>query len=264
MFGPFAYYPFALAATKSFIVGVLILLLVPIMAQAQEEDDEATTEYESEYNYGLMFYTKGGLIGGISLKYAKERKPGLYNRFQLEFANMKHPKEFRARGVVSTFIPNKYQYLLAIRPSFGQEIRLFRKAPEEGVQLNAIIAAGPTFGITKPYYVLYADSTNGDAATSRPYNPSLNLNRIVGAGGITDGLDQLGIVPGLHARAGLAFESGKARSSVFGLEGGMLAEIYSRPVELLKFQGSNASAQTVKNPRGFFALYLILYYGKKQ
>ena len=131
----------------------LLLCLAPALAQAQDEDDETSTSYEREFNYGVNFNTNGGLIGGVAFKYAWERKPGWYNRVYLEVVNLKHPKEFRVRSLISTYIPSKYEYLFAIRPSFGQEYVLFSKAPEEGVQLNAVFGAGPTFGITKPYYV---------------------------------------------------------------------------------------------------------------
>lgn len=244
-----------------FVLGAFALAH-PVQAQ---DEEESATDYETEFNYGINFNTNGGLIGGVSFKYAWQRSPKWYNRVQLEVVNLKHPKEYRASAHISSFIPNKFNYLLAFRPSFGQEFVLFQKAPEEGVQLNVIFGAGPTLGITKPYYVLYADNLNQDALVySRRYDPNdptLNPQNIQGAGRVTDGLDQLGFIPGFHVRGGLSFESGRARSSVFGIEGGFVSEVYTRQVPLLKFRGN--STQAVQNPSMFNGLYLILYYGTK-
>jgi hypothetical protein len=248
---------------KGILLGVYFLLVSISFCSAQDEED-AETDYETEFNYGINFNTNGGLIGGVSLKYAKERKPGWYNRFQLEIVNLKHPKEYRLAGVISSYIANKYKYLLAIRPSFGQEFALFKKAPEEGVQLNVVFGAGPTLGITKPYYILYTDDPLENITYSRRYEPSLAQSQILGVGRLTDGMNELGFVPGFHFRGGLAFESGRVRSSVFGLEGGFVTEFYSQPVELLKFNQTSSSGETVRNPSSFFGLYLILYYGSKR
>lgn len=247
-----------------------LLLLAGLWACMQpalaQDEEESGTDYDTEFNYGINFNTNGGLIGGASFKYAWQRSPKWYNRIQLEIVNLKHPKEYRANARVSPFIPNKYVYLLAFRPSFGQEYVLFQKAPEEGVQLNAVFGAGPTIGVTKPYYVLYTDNATQDAYVySRPYDPNdptLNPANIQGAGRVTDGLDQLGIIPGFHVRGGLSFESGRVRSSVFGIEGGFVSEIYAHRIPLLKFRGS--STQSVQNPFMFNGLYLILYYGHKR
>lgn len=230
-------------------------------ALAQDEDDNSTG-YEREFNYGVNFNTNGGLLGGIALKYAWERKPGWYNRIYLEVVNIKHMKEVRTPAYISSFIPYKTNYLFAFRPSFGQEWVLFSKAPEEGVQLNLIFGAGPTLGFLKPYYILYNRSNNELNPQSIAYNPDTSLNYVYGHGGILDGLNEMKVVPGFHARTGLAFESGRVRSSVFGIEAGIVAEVYAKPIELLN-NGRAPSNGGYTQPQSFAGFYLNLYYGTK-
>lgn len=246
-------------------LGCLAGLCLAGAAHAQApQDDETATSYEREFNYGINFNTNGGLLGGVAFKYAWQRSPAWYNRVSLEIVNIKHPKEFRARGAISSFIPNKVNYLFAVRPSFGQEYVLFQKAPEEGVQLNLVFGAGPTLGLLKPYYILYAEQPNDGLAVSRRYNPSLNSNNIVGAGRPLDGIDEISLLPGFHVNGGLAFESGRNRNSVFGLEGGFMLEVYTQRVPLLGFNPNAIGPNILKNPQWFNGLYLILYYGNKQ
>jgi hypothetical protein len=171
----------------------------------------------------------------------------------------------RVRGALSSFLLDKYQYLFAIRPSYGYEKVLFRKSPEEGVQLNAIIGAGPTLGFTKPYYILVAPNPNDlNNYNSVPYNPpDTRRDNIVGVGSVADGFNQLKFVPGVHVRAGLGFESGKYNYSVFGLEVGILTEIYANGVQLMKAPNALGNSGGYQSRNWFNSLYLTVYYGTK-
>ncbi len=234
------------------IICTILLLLLPYALMAQ--DDEF--DYESEFTYGINFNTNARLIGGFVFKYARAAGKNQFNSFGLEIVNVKHPKEHRLPNQMgNSFIVGKALYLVAVRPQYGREIVLFRKAPEDGVQLNLIMAAGPSLGITKPYYVLYSDDNNFQTARSVPYNPDRhNIERIYGSGPITDGFDNLRLNLGAHAKTGFSFEFGRFNNSVVGIEVGLLMEAYTRKIEIIP---------VAPNRSVYPSAYFTLYYGNK-
>ncbi len=234
---------------------LLICLLVssfyyPVIAQENEDE-----EYSSEFVYGLNFNTNGGIIGGAIFKYSQSISPRMYQTFGLEIVNVKHPKELRVTyNNTNTFIAGKQSYLFAVRPQYGRELVLFRKAPDEGVQINAVAAIGPTLGLVKPYYILYSYSST-DVRSER-YDPDRHdLSRIIGTGGLLEGFDELSISPGINLKAGLSFELSGFRNSVTGFEVGFMTEAYAREVVIMPRA----------NNRGFFTSgYLNLFFGSKR
>ncbi len=244
---------------------IVLFLAGPFAARAQEEE----SDYLREFNYGLNFNTYAGLIGGGSLKYAIQKPNGWYDRFFLEVVNIKHHKEARERGNISSWITYKTNYLFAVRPSYGKERVLFRKSNEEGVQLNANLGVGPSLGILKPYYVLVSnDPRDPTQAVSMPFDPDdqSQIGKIEGVGRVTDGFDKLRFIPGAHVRGGLSFEFGRLSHSVVGIEVGFVSEVYSQRIELMSVGTNKAGTngdQDFKAPQVFNSLYLTLYYGNK-
>lgn len=236
----------------------LLWLFLSLMSIHTSYGQEEELEYEEEITYGINWNTNGGLIGGFMFKYAKSLSLNHYQSFGIEICNVKHPKEITYPNRNSTnFIANKLNYLLAVRPEYGHEFVLFRKAPEDGVHANAIIAGGPTFGVLKPYYIQYQDPNHpNDGPTSVPYDPAKHpLSSIQGPGSPLDGLDMLKVVLGVHAKASVSFEFGRINSSVIGVELGVLGEVYPKKIEIMSGGAANKSS--------FGSAFFTLYYGNK-
>ncbi|MES2389160.1 MAG: hypothetical protein V4543_14250 [Bacteroidota bacterium] len=220
--------------------------------------DEEVPEYHTEYDYGINWNTNGGLIGGGMFKYVQRRTENTYRHFGVEIVNVKHYKELTYPGSQnSPFIANKLNYLFVVRPQYGREFLLFRKAPEDGVQINAIIAGGPSIGLIKPYFIELYDPNNPTEPNKEVvYDPSKhNLGYIAGAGSPFDGIDMIKTRYGIHAKASLSFEFGSVSGSVIGAELGFLGEAYKHSIPLM-YQATN---------RGVFgSAFLTLYYGSKK
>ena len=75
----------------------------------------------------------------------------------LEVSFIKNPKELRYLNPTTnnTYIAYKKNAMFVIRPQIGLEWILFRKAEEDGVQVDFILAGGPSLGFLKPYYIEY-------------------------------------------------------------------------------------------------------------
>lgn len=240
---------------KRLFQGIICLVLLLQSPRVLSQTDEQA--YSEEFTYGINFNTNAGLIGGFELKWSKLIKERQYQCYGIGIYNVKHPKEYRFRNDASgnSFIAYKTNYLFPIRPFYGREFLLFRKASEEGVHINLILAGGPTLGILKPYHVLYIENNlNPNSITSLPYTEDLNLNQIYGVGNLTDGLEQSKLNLGGHLRSSLTFEFGQIKSSVIGLEVGLLVEKFAQEQKIMAF---------AQNRSVYFSSFLTLYYGRK-
>jgi hypothetical protein len=237
----------------------LWLMASPLLAQKEAPAEEDEFFYERELTYGINLNTNGGLIGGVAGKYAIRIDNRWFHHIGLEIVNVKNPKEERLSNPQTnqSFIPQKMNYLFVIRPQYGREYLLFKKGPEDGVHLNAIAAVGPSFGLLKPYYILYS-ATGPNDAQSVPYNSALhrrNTTNIYGSGSFFDGFDELKVNLGISLKLALSFEFGQFNDNVIGIEVGGIAEQFGRKLEIM---------DVAPNRSLYTSGFITLYYGNKE
>ena len=240
---------------KRLIPFLFLISLSTLTQNLFAQSDELS--YTEEFNYGVNFNTNGGMIGGLNFKWARAKGPRQFQSIGFELVNVKHPKEYRLRSqeTGNSFIGYKTHYLFSLRPFYGREFTILRKAAEEGVFVNLIVAGGPSLGIRKPYYILYRESPQQDSPyASIPYTVDANLNQINGVGSFSDGLNNMNYTVGVHGKLGISFEFGQIKSSIAGLEVGILAEKFSQTQNIVGL---------APNSSFFTSAYILLYFGKK-
>lgn len=223
---------------------------------AQYSEDES---FQNEVSYGVNFNSNGGLIGGAFVRSSFFMSERMYQFGGIEVVEVKHPKENRFYSLVSgdSFVYGKQNYLFVVRPHYGREFVLFRKAAESGVQVNAIGAVGPSLGLQVPYYIDYNYGGNGAMVRTEQYDEEVhtNLDYILGSDAFFRGLGEAKIKPGVHGKLGLSFEYGRYRESVAGIEVGLSVEYFpSKPVIIPLADNNNT----------FTSVYLNLYYGRRK
>jgi len=231
----------------------LICLLATGSAMAQQQND--TYSYSREFIWGISKNTNSGLIAGGAIKFSRVIENKRFQTFGLEIVNVKHPKELRrvSRTSGNTFILGKTNYLFSVRPQYGREWVVFKKAPQQGVQVNAILAGGPSVGILMPYYVQYAEPNNRTVV--RPYTSDLEAGRIIGSGPFLKGFCESTVAIGANVKASLAFEFGTFKNDVTGFEAGFQLEAFSQEVDIVP----------VSNPRRIFpSAFIMLFYGSRK
>ncbi|MFC6996266.1 hypothetical protein [Rufibacter roseus] len=249
---------------------LLILLLTCTLpaglafGQVLEEEEG----YTREFTYGLNFNTNGGLLGGAMIKQVYHLQNKWYHFWALEGVEVKHPKETRWQNhyTGASFVVGKSNYLFVLRPQYGREYTFFRKAAESGVQVNGLVAAGPSIGFLAPYYIQY-DYTrydnNGNPlgppdVRTEQYDPSVHTQpdyRIVGSSGVFTGLAEPTLKFGGNIKAGVSFEYGRYMESVTGIEVGLMYEAFTSDIVIIP-QATNSSS--------FTSVYLTLYYGRRR
>ncbi len=239
---------------------IKILLVVLFFASWVNEASAQTQdsyEYNSEFTWGINKNSYGGLIGGFTFKSARRINKKLFETFGLEIMNVKNPHEVRVQAASGNyFIYGKSNYLYALRLQYGRDIVLFTKGPQQGVEVKAVFAAGPTIGIVTPYYVQVSpNGGSGYYTYNAPYTTSLPYGEIQGTGSLFEGIGQSSIQMGGNFKAALNFELGTVKSQVTGFEAGFLLDAYFQKVQLMP---------TAENYNIYPSVFLTLFYGSRK
>lgn len=235
----------------------LFLIVGTYLATAQTRD---TYEYNSEFTWGINKNSAGGLIGGLTFKKAKKRNEKILETYGLEIMNVKHPQEVRRNSAFTgnAFIYGKSNYLYAFRFQYGRDVILFTKAPQQGVEIKAVFAAGPSLGIVAPYYIERTVDNSYFTSQHEQYNPfnsNHSFNSILGTGNLFEGFGDSKIQMGGNLKAAINFELGFLKSQVTGFEVGVLADAYFNKVILIP---------TADNKAIFPTVFFTLFYGNRK
>ena len=132
----------ALSVKISLATFLLIALSGALYGQSADSYD-----YNSEFTWGINKNSSGGLIGGFTFKKARRMNDWMLESFGIEIMNVKHPQEVRrsSNSTGNYFIYGKNNYLYAFRFQYGRDFILFRKASQQGVEVKAVTAIGPSF-----------------------------------------------------------------------------------------------------------------------
>ena len=234
---------------------IVSLCLVSFTLRAQSQDD--TYEYNREYVWGISKNTNSGLIAGVAGKYNRKISDGQFQSFGLEIVNVKDAKELRrvSRASGNTFILNKTNYLFSVRPQYGREWVVFKKAPQQGVQVNFILAGGPTLGVLMPYYVQFGENQR---VTIVPAREAIDqVTKVQGSGPFLRGFreGEVNLKVGANIKASLAFEFGTFKNDVTGFEAGFQLEAFSEAIEI---------AQVAGTQQFFPSAFIMLFYGSRR
>lgn len=210
-------------------------------------------EYSREMVWGIVKATNSGLIGGFNFKFSKELKEDMFHGGVIEIVNIRHPQEVKyyANETGNTFISGKEHHLYSLRLSYLREYTFFKKAAQQGVQVNGLVAAGATLGFEAPYYV---EVDKGGFSVKEPYNGQ-DISSIRGTGNILQGVGESSVVPGINLKAGLGFEFGAFKANVVGIEVGFQCDFFTREIIIIP---------TTENYAIFPSAYATLFYGSRR
>jgi hypothetical protein len=235
---------------KVFKFTLAIAVCTMLSKSAFSQFTEQQIDYTKEITWGLNKNTNGGLIGGIILKMGVSRGNDVFQTYAIELSNVKHPKELSYRQA-SSFVWGKQNFLYSIRGQYGREKLLFKKAPQQGVQISMGAAGGPSIGIIAPYYIQY-----GEQNTYEQFDPEKHaFSKILGSGRLFQGLGESKLTVGGNFKGYLNFEFGAFKNNVAGLEIGAMLEAYAKEVVIMPTQDNRAI---------FPSAYFTLFWGTRK
>jgi hypothetical protein len=238
-------------------IGLLTIIGVFICggASAQTKD---TYDYNSEFIWGINKNSSSGLIGGFVFKKSRRVNEYMFETYGVELINVRHPQEVRktSPGSGNFFIYGKTNYLYAIRLQYGRDFVIFQKAPQQGVEIKAVLAAGPTVGIVAPYYIKRTvDGLQTIKEQYDPNNPEHIYGKILGNGGFFYGVGESNLQMGANLKAALNFETGVLKSQVTGFEVGFLVDAYTKKIVMVP---------TADNYAVYPTIFLTIFYGARK
>ncbi|HET9486161.1 MAG TPA: hypothetical protein VFO54_01935 [Chryseosolibacter sp.] len=235
-------------------IAMFLCFAFAISVSAQTQD---SYDYQSEFTWGINKNTFGGLIGGVMFKKARKLNDRVLETYGLEIMNVKHPQEqrYHSQSTGNFFIYGKSNYLYALRFQYGRDFILFKKAPQQGVEIKGVFAVGPSIGVLSPYYVETGADAGGVVSIRKKYDPSIRFEEIYGPGRLFEGLGESTLKIGANAKAAVNFELGTIKSQVTGFEAGFLLDAYAGEIELVP---------TAKNYSLFPVFFFTLFYGGRK
>ena len=252
-----------------FVLIALLLAGQGVIAQTVDSEDD---NYPTITTFGITTNTNSGIVGGFAFRQSRLLSGKLfglpqYRYLSIELVNVKHPKELRSsvNSVGSGYLDGKENYLFVLRPQYGREIRLFQRNSDEGIAVSGILAAGPSIGIIKPYYleVSYGNQTRTVPASQVNGFATAKGETVTGAGGFFQGIGESKLTVGLNLKAALSFELSAFRNNTTGVEIGFLTEIF--PNKIIIIPNPDPNGKREDGNRNFFTSgYITLFFGSKK
>jgi hypothetical protein len=193
------------------------------------------------------------------------------NFWQVGVSHLKHPKEVKQTldlGYTSfgfnaprPFVFGKQNYFNTLSVSYGQMRMIGQRANKSGVEVSVKYSGGVSLGILNPYYLQLIIPIDNETAyiEDKKYKdePELFMNSfsIYGSSGFSRGINQINVIPGLHAKAGLHFDWAFFEEYIKAIEVGVAVDAYTKKVPVMVIEN---------NPRVFTNLYIGLQLGKKK
>ena len=233
---------------------ILLFILTSTLSISVIAQDFEYFDTEREVYWGINKNSWGGLFGGGVLKFSDKISDNMYKTLGFELVNIKHPMESKyssAIGYGRTFIWGKKNYLFSLRSQYGREMILFSKKDQQGIRINAQLAAGPSIGLKIPYYIKYSRNNRMEIENFNPNTQT--FNNVIGSASFLEGLDELKIKPGLNIKAAVNFEFSPSKS-VTALEVGFLGDFYPGGVDIMP---------TARKYSFYPTAFITLFYGRK-
>jgi len=241
----------------TFYISLVVIFFTSNLLIAQNQLQQGDYEYSKEVTWGINKNTNGGLIGGLVFKLGLERSKDNYEIYGIELSNVKHPQE-QSFSRQNRYIWAKSNYLYAVRFQYGRERILFRKAPQQGVQISVGATIGPSIGVITPYYIQIGSNAGGGVLNQEfaAFDPSEHtFDEVIGSGRLFQGLPESSFAVGGNLKGFINFEFGAFKNNVAGLEVGLLIEAYNKEIVII---------ETQDNRSVFNSAYFTLYWGTRK
>ncbi len=245
---------------------LLYLMIVMMMATAVSSQNnpydyvqETPFLTNKEFSLGLTLHSHGF---GLNFRKGENLTVDKKRLYEVEFVSMKHPKEYKTVSYRAekpkTFIFGKMNALLVGHGGYRMEKILFTKTEPSTFEIRLHATAGPSFGFTKPVYLVFAiNNPPGEqrvVAKYDPNNPNHDLENIYGKAEFTKGFDEIKVYPGLYLKTGAMFEYDPLNDGITAVEVGMMLDAYGKKIPIMAF---------ARNKQWWFNFYITVLFGRK-
>lgn len=247
----------------SFLLLICVVGSLQLKAQqATNADEDKSILYRNELSYGFTLHSAGI---GLNVRRYYNKTVNLKRFYEIEFATLKHPKEYRSINVQyensKSFIYGKVNSFFTFRTVYGRQHVISSKPQRNNVEVRLHYSGGISWGIAKPVYLTFYDQNNSTPGnktyyTDRydPMKTEHSLDNIYGRASFLLGFDKIKPYPGLCAKTGVMFEYGSLDDDIKSLEVGVSVDAFPKQIPIMAY---------IENKSYFFNFYVNISFGKK-
>ena len=240
------------------LIGISLILVFGGELFAQGElAENPRIFYRNERSIGFLLNTNGW---GVSGRFAKRENARLKTIWEIDFANIKHPKEIKITNSYNnnrSFVFGKTNLFLNFRGGWGKQKEIFRKVDRGGISIRRYFSFGPTIGVLKHiYYEVFkagGGGINDYYITEEKFNTSTHQGNIYGRASFFKGIDEISAMPGIYGRFGMSFEYSTSDINIHAIETAVSIDLFPREMEIMA---------TEQNSWWFLALSVSYRFGK--
>ena len=228
---------------KKWILGIWLFHLIGGFLFAQGEiKDQARIFYRNEKSFGISLNTNGI---GFSGRYAKRINARNKTLWEIDGANIKHPKEIKISNSYynnRSFVFGKQNLFINLRGGWGKQHEMFRKVDRGGISIRRYFTVGPVIGFLKPiYYEVFkaGGGVNDYYISEEKFDPSIHSGYIYGRASFFKGISETQITPGIYGRFGISFEYSKSDITIHAIETGVSLDLFPREMVIMATEHNN-------------------------
>lgn len=244
---------------KVFWIACSTLLVFQVQfAFGQSGSPEQGILYKYEASVGGAIHTNGWW-----LSYRKAKNPNaLVQRYwEIGLSALKHPKEVKRTSIYQNSGGRNYAFgklhnFATLQFAVGRVKPWVNKDHSDHIGVNYFYAAGLSMGMLKPVYLEVVNFEETPITVEvQKYDPDLHtVDRIVGKGPFTRGIDEIQFRPGLMLKGGFQFTYNNRLDQVKQLEVGAAIDYYFTEVPVMAF---------ATNKPYFLSLFVAFNWGYK-
>jgi len=214
----------------------LFLLLGSLCLQAQapggreaiEGGSESNVLYRKDHTGEFYLHTRGM---GILYRMSKHVTVKQRNYFEIDFNNIKHPKEVQVVGDAfdrKRFVYGKLNNVMVLKAAVGSQNVFYNKADLEAVEVRYSYSIGPGIAFLKPYYVQVDRVQYNNVVTDEvPFNEdTFTIDSINGRASFFKGFDGIKVRPVITGKFNISFEYAHYTNIIRALELGLCVDYF--------------------------------------
>jgi len=221
---------------KKWVLGICLFQLLGGFLLAQGDIAEnPRIFYRNEKSLGILINSNGW---GVSGRYAQRLNARNKTIYEVDFANIKHPKEVKiSNNYINnrSFVYGKKNIFFDFRGGWGKQKEVFRKIDRGGISVRRYFSVGPTLGVLKPiYYEVYEAGTGSEYnIVDKKFDPSIHSGYIYGRSSFFKGLNEISVMPGAFGRFGMSFEYSTSDINMHAIETAVSLDLFPKHMEIM-------------------------------
>ena len=229
-----------------------------------EIDMQQRVFYRNEWSVALMINSNG--FGG-NYRYGERINAANKRLYEIDFAYIKDPKEYKTPAVEQTMIVyGKKNLAFNFRFSYGKQHEKFRKHYLGGIAIRRFYNFGPSVILLKPIYYYVGDGYPLQKLEEpETFNHEwISFNKhIMSRASFFKGFNEISPVFGAFAKFGYNFEFGSHDRIIHALEAGFIGEGFLKKIEIMDFSANNLNQKRkAKNQQLFLTIFLSYRFGR--